>query len=133
MAFAIEGIICVVFWLPAYVLLTASGGVAACLLVRIRQNRAAFLGGVLLLPYGTAVTESWVPLDPEKRVVETRIDIDASPAAVWEEIVDVPLIEESEHGFAWSHLIGFPKPVSARSSRSQVRRRGRVLRARDRV
>lgn len=120
MAFAIEGLICVVFWLPAYVILTALGGVAAWFVLRLKQNRAAFLGGVLLLPYGTALTEHAVPTELQQRVVETRIEIDAPPAAVWEEIVDVPLIAESEHGFAWSHLIGFPKPISARSSAREV-------------
>lgn len=118
--FAIEGLICVVFWLPAYVLLTALGGLAAWFVVRTKQNRAAFLGAVMLLPYGTAVAEHAVPAELQRRVVRTQIAIDATPEAVWEEIVDVPLIAKSEHGFAWSHVIGFPRPVSARSSSREV-------------
>jgi hypothetical protein len=118
--FAIEGVICVAFWLPAYMSLTALGGLVAWAVVRTKQNRAAFLGGVMLLPYGVAVTEQAVPTDVQRRVVRTKIEIDAPPAAVWEEIVDVPFITEGEHGFAWSHVIGFPRPVSARASSREV-------------
>jgi hypothetical protein len=116
LVFTIEGLICVVFWLPAYVTLTAAGGAAAYLVVRVRKNRDAFLGMVFLLPYGAAIVEHELPAELQVRRVETHIDVEAPVAAVWEEIVDVPLITESEHGFAWSHVIGFPRPVSARTS-----------------
>lgn len=115
MVFAIEGLICVVFWLPAYVALTAAGGAAGYLFVKSKQNREAWLGAVFLMPYGVAVVEHEIPTELQVRHVETRIDIKAPVDAVWEQIVDVPLIEEQEHGFAWSHLIGFPRPVSART------------------
>lgn len=115
--FALEGFICVVFWLPAYLSLTALGGVLARLVARRRQKRQAItFGFVLALPYGLAVAEQRVPTDLDLRSVATSIDIGASPTAVWEEIVDVPVITESEHDFAWSHWIGFPRPVSARTS-----------------
>jgi hypothetical protein len=116
LATAVEGLICVVFWLPAYIALTAAGGVAGCLLVRVRKNRDAFLGLVFLMPYGVALVEHEIPAALDVRRVETQIDIDAPADLVWEQIVDVPVIEEDEHGFAWSHVIGFPRPVSARSS-----------------
>ncbi len=116
LVFAIEGIVCVVFWLPAYIALTAVGGAAAYVVVRLTRNNDAFLGLVLLLPYGVALIEHGVPSELEVRRVDTQIDINAPAEAVWEQIVDVPLIEESEHGFAWSHVIGFPRPVSARTS-----------------
>lgn len=116
LAFAIEGLICVVFWLPVYVLLTALGGAAAVLVLRLKQKRDTYLGVVLLLPYGVAMVEHEVPAALQVRHVETYIDIKADVSAVWEEIVDVPLIEEAEHGFAWSHVIGFPRPVEARTS-----------------
>jgi hypothetical protein len=117
--FAIEGLICVVFWLPAYVLLTALGGLLAWFVLQ-RQRRNSVLGVVLMLPYGVAVTEQAIPPELQKRRVDTFIDIQAPPSAVWEEIVDVPFIEEREHGFAWSHVIGFPRPVSAQASSREV-------------
>lgn len=120
LVFAVEGLICVVFWLPAYVAITALGGLTAWFVVRAKQKRAAFLAGVLVLPYGAAFAEHEVPTEHQRRVVRTHIDIAAPPAAVWEEIVDVPLITEHEHGFAWSHVIGFPRPVSARASSRTV-------------
>lgn len=116
LTFAIEGLICVVFWLPVYMLLTALGGAVAMWVVRLKQNRDALFGVVLLLPYGVAVVEHEVPAALQVRRVATHIDIQADVSAVWEEIVDVPLIQEAEHGFAWSHVIGFPRPVSARTS-----------------
>jgi hypothetical protein len=119
LALAWEGLICIVFWLPAYVALTAVGGFVAWLVLR-RQNHRSLFGVVLFLPYGAALTEHQLPTALQNRQVETQISIQAPPEAVWEEIVDVPLILENEHGFAWSHLIGFPRPVSARSSSRSV-------------
>ncbi len=120
MLFNVEGLICVIFWLPSYVSLTAIGGFIGWLVLRRQRSNSTFLGVVVLLPYAVAVTEQAVPPTLQKRRVDTYIDIQASPDAVWKEIVDVPLIEESEHGFAWSHVIGFPRPVSARSSSGEV-------------
>lgn len=115
--FAIEGFICVVFWLPAYLALTALGGVVARAVAQRRRRRQSVTFGVVLaLPYCLAVAEQHVPTQLQVRSVATRIDIQASPNAVWEEIVDVPLITEAEQGFAWSHWIGFPRPLSARTS-----------------
>lgn len=120
MVFNIEGLICVVFWLPSYLSLTAIGGFIAWLVLRRQRNTTTFFGVVVLLPYGVAVAEQAVPTELQKRRVDTHIDVQAPAHAVWEEIVDVPLIEEREHSFAWSHVIGFPRPVSARSSSGQV-------------
>ncbi|MEO6710629.1 MAG: hypothetical protein ABI054_00005, partial [Planctomycetota bacterium] len=39
---------------------------------------------------------------------------------VWREIASVPEIRPEEHHFAWSHLIGFPRPIAATLTGSGV-------------
>ena len=67
------------------------------------------------VPLVAAPLERLVPTPLDVRTVETAIEIAADPAAVWREIVDVPPIRPEEHRRAWTHAIGFPRPVAARS------------------
>lgn len=118
-----EGLICFFLWLPLFVVLSMLGGVAAALVgivVRRRRTRAGLAATLALLPLAVAPLEHWAPLPVEIRIVETSIDIEASPATVWERIARVRAFEPAEHRFAWVHAIGFPRPVEATLSREGV-------------
>ena len=111
----LEGLICIFLWLPLYLILAAVGGLIAAAVLRLqdRRSRGTIAGAVLLLPFGLAPIEHAVAPPDELRRVETSIRIDADVAVVWREIAEVPQIREHEHFFAWSHLIGFPRPIAA--------------------
>jgi hypothetical protein len=114
--FAWEGLICVVLWVPLFLVMSLLGGLAAALagkVVRGRRARAALAGCFALLPALVAPLEREVPVAGELRLVTTSIEIQAPPATVWSEIARVRRFEAVEHRFAWSHLIGFPRPVEA--------------------
>jgi hypothetical protein len=115
MGLAWEGSICLIFWLPGYVVLTALGGLTAALVLRLSKagTRRTIAGALVLLPYAVAPIEHQVELSPEVRHVETQIAIAADPATVWRNIAEVPAIQPSEQHFAWSHVIGFPRPIAA--------------------
>jgi hypothetical protein len=112
-----EGFICIVLWLPLFMVMATLGGVIAGIWRAVRRRRvgAAALAGALLVPFVAAPVERLVPAPDAIRVVESSIDVDARPDAVWRQIVDVPTITEAEHRFSWVHAIGFPRPVAARS------------------
>lgn len=113
-----EGIICIALWLPLFMVLAAVGGLLGFAALRLlgRRGRRSALVIALVLPYGLAIPEAHLDLPREIRTVRTSIRIDATPHQVWREIVEVPSIGETEHAFAWSHLIGFPRPVAARAN-----------------
>jgi hypothetical protein len=112
---AFEGLICVFLWLPLYTSLAALGGATAFGILRAfgDKGRSAMLGLAAVLPLGVGFGEHALPRGDESRHVLTSVAIDAGAADVWEEIVEVPPIRPEEHAFAWSHFVGFPRPVAA--------------------
>jgi len=124
----LEGLICIFLWLPLYLFLAAVGGLIAAGALRLQDSRSrgTLVGAIVLLPFLVAPIERGVTPADQLRRVETQIRIDADVAVVWREIAEVPRIQEHEHFFAWSHLIGFPRPIAATLEGSGV---GAVRRA----
>ncbi|MBM4357289.1 MAG: hypothetical protein FJ096_04190 [Deltaproteobacteria bacterium] len=112
---AFEGLICIMLWLPLFIGLSALGGLVGWIAVKVLgdRRRGQVLAIAVALPVGVGATERILPRPDEARHVATSIAIEADPASVWEEIVEVPAIRPEEHGFSWSHVIGFPRPVAA--------------------
>lgn len=123
MALAWEGLICVVLWLPLYFVLSVLGGLVASAIAQSRRSAAArnaTLSGLILAPYLLAPLESRFTPPQSVRVVENSIVIRAPIETVWANVARVPTFREEEHHFAWSHLIGFPRPLEATLSHEGV-------------
>lgn len=116
LALNLEGIICVVLWLPLALLLSSLGGLIAGLLLWFfpsdRSKNYCVLA-VALLPFVAAPIESMKQAATQVRTVETDIEINAPAGVVWQQIRSVPKISEAEQSFDFSHLLGFPRPVEA--------------------
>lgn len=124
-----EGLICIVIFLPLFLLLASIGGLFAGFIVLFKINpgsKRLFTFGFLLLPLTLAPMEARISPPKNFTEVETVTTIHAPVATVWEEIRSVRPFSEEEHGFSWIHLIGFPRPVSAEIDRDGV---GAVRRA----
>lgn len=119
-----EGIICIALWLPLFLLMSSLGGAAAGLVARWRRARGPregrLMATVLVLPFLAAPLESRLAAATQLREVDTAIDIDAPPATVWRHIIRVPAFRPEEHRVAFSHVIGFPRPVEATLSHEGV-------------
>ncbi len=119
LALAWEGVICVVLWLPLYIVLAMAGGLVAAAIVKLR-NGGPLIGGIVLAPYLLAPLETRLPLPESIRTVENEIVIRAPLETVWANVARVPAFREDEHHFGWSHVIGFPRPVEATLSHEGV-------------
>jgi hypothetical protein len=118
-----EGLICIVIWLPLFLVLSLLGGLVAALVGRaIRNRRASALVAscIALLPAVLSPLERRFAAGDELRGVGTEIEIAAAPEIVWREISRVRKFEPAEHRFAWTHAIGFPRPVEATLSREGI-------------
>ncbi len=116
LAFAWEGLICVVLWLPLVLVLSSLGGLTAGALRGVfptDRGQVRCLALAALVPFLGALPESRWPSPTELREVHNHLEIRAAPATVWREIRSVPRIREEEHAFAWVHFLGFPRPVEA--------------------
>jgi hypothetical protein len=105
-----EGAICVIIALPLLLIIASLGGVAAGISNRRRAHHALL---VTVLPFIVAAAEHGLPrpIRIEKNV--TEIVIGAPPAAVWSQVIEVPLIRPEEHRPGLFTRMGFPRPVSA--------------------
>jgi hypothetical protein len=111
-----EGLICIWLWLPLVLILSSLGGLLAGLLRYFfpsRRSKTYCLAVVALTPFLVAPLESLRTAASEVRTVHTSIEVSAGPDAVWHEIRSVRKIEAREQSFAFSHLLGFPRPIEA--------------------
>jgi hypothetical protein len=120
-----EGAICIIMALPLLLVGASIGGIAAHV---IRQRHKAVVGAAMLLPLATGAVEGHVPQPYDVHTVDSAIDIAATPAQVWREIVSVREIQPDEMpGNPLFLRMGFPRPLSAEIDREAV---GGIRRAR---
>jgi hypothetical protein len=111
-----EAIICAVMLLPVLLPLVTVGAVLGLLLTwrfgpgLQRQNPLLL---VALVPFLISPIEAQIAAPDSIHVVENSVVIDASPVAVWRQIIRVPEIREEEQSVSPLHLLGLPRPVEA--------------------
>jgi hypothetical protein len=121
--FNVEGLICVVMFLPVALVLSSLGGICAGLTHRAWDRRAqrASLACIALLPLIIAPLEGQFVVAPvQHRVVQTEIRIHAPVDLVWHNIERVRPIAPGELRPVWTHEIGFPRPIEATLSHEGV-------------
>ncbi|HSS96219.1 MAG TPA: hypothetical protein VLK33_04285 [Terriglobales bacterium] len=115
-AFAIEGWICIIMYFPVGLACSSIGGVVGGLIARSKRLKRVgniTTACILFLPFVFSPMESPLFRRREIRFVENVIEVQASPAAVWDQIKTVPAIRKDELQPSWSHRIGFPDPIAA--------------------
>lgn len=112
-----EGSICIVMGLPLLLIGSSIGGVIGA--ARSARHRAG-AGLAIIAPLLLVPAEMRVPRPVNLRVVERAIEIRATPADVWREIVSVRTIGLDEQRPALFTRLGFPRPVSATLSHEGV-------------
>lgn len=117
LAFAYEGLICLVMMGPVMLALASVGGVLARL---ITKRGPVPLAAFAALPFLVGPLEQKMARHNEIRKVENTIVIDAPADVVWRNIASVPEIRKDEAKPSWSHKIGFPMPLAATLSHEGV-------------
>jgi hypothetical protein len=119
----LEGLICVVMFLPLALMLSSFGGVLGGFAgrgLRTRRGRGFTMTCIAVLPFLIAGWERPVFYAMEQRQVENVIDIQAPPEVVWRNIERVPAIGKDELPKTWAGRIGFPDPIEATLSHEGV-------------
>lgn len=96
--FQLEGLICVILWLPLVCFMSSLGGIIAGGLRDLRASggsKRLCVAVVALLPFVAGPLESLRERETEIRTANTSIEIAASPAQVWLQIRSVPRITEA--------------------------------------
>jgi hypothetical protein len=113
LAFAIEGLICLIMAMPIAVPLAAFGGACGYLVQRRRWSQTgapAFLSVVLLFVPGVQWTEHAVSISDPTFVVRSAVDINAPPEEVWKQVV---AFSEIPPPTEWIFRAGVAYPIRA--------------------
>ncbi|MFT5991458.1 MAG: uncharacterized membrane protein YhaH (DUF805 family) [Flavobacteriales bacterium] len=111
LAFALEGVICLLMAMPLVLVLGCIGGVIGRAIAR--SGHAAMKQMLVLcltLPLAAAA-ESQLPRDLQEREVISSVIVNAPPAAVWPNVVG---FSELDAPPAWIYEIGVAYPIRAR-------------------
>jgi hypothetical protein len=95
-----EVFFCVIMAAPIFLFANSIGGVLMCLVLNLTKPKSG-------------VQESI-------RTVPTQITIHASEDAIWQNIIRVPKITDTEQHFSIHHLMGVPRPVEATLSQEGI-------------
>jgi hypothetical protein len=112
-----EGLICAVVWIPLFLVMSSIGGVFAGLVRRgvdSGSTRGMMLASLVIFPFLLSPLEQRSQAGEDFHIVENRIEIDATPSEIWEQIREVAPIRDEETEWSFTHWIGFPEPIEAR-------------------
>ncbi len=114
LAFAMEGLGCLIMALPLALPLALLGGAIAWSIQQsaaAREGTAAMLILMLLSPPAVMCAEYAAPREPPLLVVRTSVDIDAPPETVWRHVLSFADLPEPTE---WIFHTGIAYPVRAR-------------------
>ena len=118
----LEGVICLLMAIPAFLILSTLGAVFFHLVTRKMgpRNEKRSMVALLLLPVFASPIEGGFKASPMYTTTLSHIEIAAPRATVWKNIIRVPRIAKSEIPLSLSVLMGFPDPVEATLSHEGV-------------
>ena len=109
-----EGAVCLVMAAPIFYGGGILAGWVAGAVMRQKRGRTLCLS-LLVLPLIGVPTEADRVPEAQTRYVVSRTHINASPERVWDSLVDIREISDTEHRWNFSHdLVGIPRPRDAR-------------------
>jgi hypothetical protein len=111
----LEGSICILMALPAFMFFASLGGMAAGYLSRMLRNKGT-LTCVAIFPLLMGPIELNFLESSKIYEVENQIEINATPEMIWSQLGNVKQIEEHEIPTSITTLIGVPSPISAQMS-----------------
>ncbi|OQP49739.1 hypothetical protein A4H97_28010 [Niastella yeongjuensis] len=109
----IEDIICLWIILIPYVVAAAFAGfIAGEIIVKIKDKKST-LYSIVLLPFIVSPIEQQFKTTVENYKVVTKVIIRASPEVIWNNIIRVSQIKESEYTRGFFNYAGIPRPLYA--------------------
>lgn len=113
MLIMIEGLICAAIISPLFALLGTIGGLIMGAACRLGRHVIKTLHSFVLLPLAFIAFEANTELPTHTYAIERSTLVDAPNDVVWQQIRNLPTIDESEVEEAWVFRIGVPMPLSA--------------------
>ncbi len=116
---SLEAIFCVILAAPVMLPFSFVGGLLGAWCHSLGQGRL-YTSILVFLPLLTAPLESLWQHPHQVIEVPSQVLIDASPEAVWSQIVSVPAIAPAELPSSWIYWLEFPRPIAAEIDRPGI-------------
>ncbi len=114
----IEGLICAIVIVPVFAAYGALGALLMGVLCRTTDWPKQATYGFVALPLLLGATPSTTLEETSLRNVSQSIVVNASPAQVWQQLLNTPAIEPDEMQQGWMYRIGVPLPRNATTQSS---------------
>ncbi|MFZ6012588.1 MAG: hypothetical protein ACOYXT_19750 [Bacteroidota bacterium] len=111
--FGLEEFICLLILAGPFFILATLGAFIYRLIVINKRKRKGKLLMIVLLPFLLSPVEDMIKSPSATFTTESEVAISASPASIWNNIVEVKPIEKNEYDAGFFNQIGIPRPISA--------------------
>jgi hypothetical protein len=127
----VEGLICAIIILPLFALIGALGGLIMGLVCRFTDWPKPTVSCIVLLPLMLGGADLGIGLPQTVAAVERTTIVSASPAVVWQQVLNAPAIRPSEINGAGLFRIGVPLPLEGELQTDDTETLRRVRMAKD--
>jgi hypothetical protein len=111
--FRLEDIACLLVFAAPFLIL-ASIGAFIFMVVQINRNKnKGKLMTLILLPFMLSPIEKYIESPTQINTIESEIIISATSEKIWDHIVAVDSIKQSEYCSGFFNTIGIPRPIAA--------------------
>jgi hypothetical protein len=120
----LEGSICIAMLSPLFFVCASLGGLVMGLALRFSGPQQSSFKAVALLPFLLLMGEGQEPLRDHELELKESVIVNATPHAVWTQILDARSIQAKELPLSLTHLMGVPKPiegVNIQTSEGEIR------------
>jgi hypothetical protein len=117
--FKLEGMICVVMYLPLGIIFGGIGGLVGRRMKRSKHSKESLLV-IMALPFAVGAVENRVATPTLIHEVRSEILVHAPASKIWDEVKSVRTISKNEMPSSWVHHMGFPRPLDAVIDREEV-------------
>lgn len=116
----IEDLICLIIMMIPFIFGAMVGGFLFSKIVKYIRNKKGIVYSLLLLPFLSTIIENKFEMPRNTYTAKSVIVINSTEDKVWENIVRVKEIEETEYQKGFFNYVGIPKPLYAELDKDTV-------------
>jgi hypothetical protein len=117
----LEDILCIAIIAIPFILSAAIGGlIFAEILQKYKKNKKNITYSIFFIPILAGLAESELPTPTNVYEIKTTVVIENTPDNIWENIIRVKLINESEYQKGFFNYAGIPRPLFAELDKDTI-------------
>lgn len=107
----LEDFVCILILAFPFIIMAGISGLVFSDIIKKRKSKKLF--SIVLLPFLIVPFESKFSNQVDTYNVETQIIIEATKSKIWNNIIEVSEIKESEYDYGFYNYIGIPRPIKS--------------------